>query len=143
MTERREEPSYDPKRVREEKSLGNISESHWSRSRADLHEEELEFLRQKSKAPGVAEGGSSRNHYCMECGGVLPLSYFQNQPADRSAEITCPHCGAKVDPNVRMMFNWVEIDQPPDSDAMAILPFAVGGAVILMLLFLGAFVLFG
>jgi uncharacterized membrane protein len=42
-----------------------------------------------------------------------------------------------------MMFNSVEMDQPHDSDAMAILPFAVGLVVILMLLFLGGYVLFG
>ena len=137
------EPAYDPERARSEKSFGNISERHWSRARKDLHEQELAFLRERSRAPGVAEGGADRNMYCMECPGVIPLQYDQRAPADRTRVEHCPHCGAKLDANVRMMFNWVEMDQPPDSDAMAILPFAVGLVVILMLLFLGGYVLFG
>ena len=128
------EPAYDPARARGDKSIGNISDKHWSRARKELHKEEIEFLRERSHAPGVEEGGADRNHYCMECHGVIPLAYDQRKPADRELVEHCPHCGAKLDANVRMMFNWVEMDQPPDSDLMAILPFLVGGVLLVALL---------
>ena len=53
-------------------SFGNMSEQHWSRARADSNQEALEYYRQRSKAPGVAEGGAARNFYCMHCDGVIP-----------------------------------------------------------------------
>ncbi len=116
------EGPYDPLRARSEKSLGHVSDEHWLRTRKELHGEEIEFLRERSKAPGVAEGGADRNHYCMSCHGVIPLAYDQRQPVERGADERCPHCGAQLEGNVRMMFNWVEMDQPHDSDLRAILP---------------------
>jgi hypothetical protein len=126
------ERGYDNDRVRTEKSLGNVSETHWSRSRKDLNQEELEFLRQKSQAPGVAEGGALRNHYCMECNGVIPLEYDSNESREGEPPEHCPHCGAETGGGVRMMFNWVEIDQAPGSDAKALMPFFI--AIVLGLL---------
>ena len=126
--------SYDVERVRKEKSLGVVSDSHWTRTRADLHHEELEFLRERSRAPGVAEGGAERNQYCMECHGVIPLHYDSRESAADAPTENCPHCGAEIDPAIRQMFNWVEIDQVPSSDLRALLPFALGGMAIVFTL---------
>jgi len=104
------------------KSFGNMSEVHWSRTREGLNEEALEHYRKRSRAPGVAEGGAARNHYCMECDGVVPLEYDSRDSTPTGPE-SCPHCGAQLDERVRAMFNWVEIDQVPGSDARALLPF--------------------
>ncbi len=97
-------------------SWGNVGEHHWSVARRDSNQEAIEYYRERSRAPGVAEGGRERNHYCMSCNGVVPLAYDQRRPADE-APTRCPHCGAELDARVRAMFNWVEIDQPPPSDA--------------------------
>jgi hypothetical protein len=128
------EPSkaYDPQRARTEKSLGNISDEHWSRARKELHREEIEFLRERSQAPGVEGGGADRNHYCMECHGVIALAYDQREPSEGSSLEHCPHCGAELDTNVRMMFNWVEMDQPHGSDLRAIVPILAGVALLVV-----------
>lgn len=110
-----------------QKSWGNLSEHHWSRARRDANQEALEYYRQRSRAPGVAEGGAERNVYCMECDGVVP------HDAER-----CPHCGAAIDAKVRRYFNWVEIDKPAESDLRSLLPIAGAGIALLALL---AFVL--
>lgn len=94
--------------------------------------EDLEYYRERSDAPGVREGGSERNHYCMECNGLIPLHYDRRRPAGRrDAPEACPHCGAELDPRVRAMFNWVETDQVPDSDFRALLPWALGAVLVL------------
>ena len=107
------------------KSFGNISDQHWSRSRRDSNREALEYYRERSKAPGVAEGGGSRNFYCMKCDGVIEF----DPPRE-----SCPHCGASIDENVKRYFNWVEINEPNDSDAKALLrialPFLIAFVVI-------------
>ena len=95
-----------------------------SGARAERNREALEFYRERSRAPGVAEGGAERNHYCLSCNGVIPLSYDRRRPATGPPE-TCPHCGAELDPRVRAMFNWVETDQVHDSDLRALLPRAI------------------
>ncbi|MEO0650245.1 MAG: hypothetical protein AAFZ65_06170 [Planctomycetota bacterium] len=110
---------------------GPLPEDHWSRSREGLNEEALEYMRERSKAPGVESGGAERNHYCMECNGVIPLVYDRRQAHDPRKLTHCPHCGAKLDERVQAMFNWVEIDQVRDSDAKALLPFALGALVLL------------
>lgn len=106
-----------------EKSYGNISDRHWSRARQGMNEEALEYYRERSKAPGVAEGGGARNHYCLACDGVIPLD--SGPPTER-----CPHCGAELDLHVKRYFNWVEIDSPPTSDAKALLPIFAGVVVL-------------
>lgn len=135
--------SYDPQRARTEKSFGVGGEAHWARERKDLHQDEIEFLRERSRAPGVAQGGALRNHYCMQCNGVIPLEYDSSDSAEGRPPEHCPHCGAELEGGVRMMFNWVEIDQPPGSDLKALLPFFVGGVVILLGLGLVAWWLIG
>jgi hypothetical protein len=105
------------------KSWGNLSEHHWSRARRDANQEALEYYRERSRAPGVAEGGAARNVYCMECDGVVPHA------AER-----CPHCGAAIDEKVRRYFNWVEIDQPVESDVKSLLPFAAAGIALLVVI---------
>ena len=134
MADPTEEPS---------KSFGNMSEAHWSRSRADLNEEALEYLRDRSHKPGVAEGGAARNMYCPHCQGVIPLEY-DSREAPTGERQRCPHCGGELDERVREMFNWVEIDQVSGSDAKALLPLfllilvvVLGGATLLFLLILG------
>lgn len=117
-----EPPPADGERARPEKSFGNISPKHWSRARAGMNEEALDYYRSRSKAPGVAEGGSERNFYCMECDGVIPF----DQGAGR-----CPHCGAELAGGARRFFNWVELDSPPRGDARALL--SIAGAVLLLL----------
>jgi hypothetical protein len=107
------------------KSFGNISDQHWSRARKDANPEAMQYLRERSHAPGVAEGGSERNFYCMQCDGVIPHS----PPRE-----TCPHCGATLDESVKRYFNWVEMNDPPQSDVKALLPFLLGGLVLLGLL---------
>ena len=87
--------------------------------------------RARSRAPGVAEGGDLRNHYCLNCHGVIPLQYSMTESADTIPEESCPHCGAKLEGNVRMMFNWVEIDQVHGSDLKALLPLLLGGLALL------------
>jgi hypothetical protein len=105
------------------KSWGNLSEHHWSRARRDANQEALEYYRERSRAPGVAEGGAARNMYCMECDGVVPHA------AER-----CPHCGAPIDDKVRRYFNWVEIDKPVESDAKPLLAVAAIGVGLLVVL---------
>jgi len=97
-----------------------LGEDHWSKSRAGENEEALEYYRERSKAPGVAEGGGPRNHYCFECDGVIELEYDSREPSPKTPE-SCPHCGAKLEGGARRMFNWVELDQPPASDARALM----------------------
>jgi len=111
-------------------------EEHWSRARAGMNQEALEHYRARSRAPGVAEGGSARNHYCMACHGVIPLEYDSRRPSDGPPG-HCPHCGVELDPHVREMFNWVEIDQVPGSDLRALLPLAAAGLVVLSLVVWG------
>ena len=111
MTDPEAQPPQGP-------SWGNISERHWSRARKGAHREQLEYYRERSRAPGVAAGGAERNFYCMECDGVIP---FDGEPE------RCPHCGVALDENVKRYFNWVEIAEPGGSDARALLPlFALG-----------------
>jgi len=95
-----------------------------------MNEEALEHYRKRSRAPGVAAGGGPRNHYCLECNGVLPLAYDSRHPAAGPPEV-CPHCGARLDPRVRAMFNWVETDQVPSSDLRALAPWFIGGFAVL------------
>jgi hypothetical protein len=114
---------------------------HWSRGRSERNHEALEYLREKSRAPGVAQGGAERNQYCMQCGGVLPLAYISSQPADRDRPAHCPHCGAEIHPTVRAMFNWVEIDQVPRGDFAALAPWLLGAGVLAAAL--AAWLLFG
>ena len=106
-------------------SFGNMGPDHWSRARADANPEALEYLRERSKAPGVAAGGAERNHYCMRCDGVIPYD-----PGTRA----CPHCGAAIEGSVTRYFNWVEMDEPPTSDASSVLlVVAVVGVAMLAL----------
>ena len=95
------------------------------RSRDERNVEALEYYRRRSKAPGVAEGGTERNFYCMECDGVIPFG---------AALERCPHCDAPIDERVKRYFNWVEINDPPPSDAKALLPWiAMAGLAVLAL----------
>ena len=118
-----------------------LGEDHWSKSRAGENEEALEYYRERSKAPGVEEGGGMRNHYCFECDGVIELEYDSREPAPKTPE-SCPHCGAKLEGGARRMFNWVELDQPPGSDARALLLPALGGVLALAVIALIAIKLF-
>ena len=104
------------------KSFGNMSEQHWSRARRDSNQEALEYYRQRSRAPGVAEGGAERNFYCMECAGVIP----HDSPLK-----ACPHCGAAIEEGVKRYFNWVEMSDPTRSDLRALLPRIVLATVAL------------
>ncbi len=116
------------------KTVGSWSfddERHWSRLRKGKNKEAIDYYRKRSQAPGVAEGGGIRSSYCLECEGVIPLEYDQRTEADLNTGQVCPHCGAVVDPRVRRMFNWVEIDQPPASDLGYYLPFLVVGALLM------------
>jgi hypothetical protein len=110
-------------------SFGNMGPDHWSRARAGENEEALEYYRERSRAPGVAEGGAERNHYCMHCDGVIPFD-----PAITS----CPHCGRELEGGAKRYFNWVELNEPPKSDVGTLLVF--GGGVGAILLVLGAVV---
>lgn len=105
-----------------QKSYGNISDQHWTRARQESNQEALDYYRERSKAPGVAEGGGPRNFYCMNCDGVIPIE-GEGQP--------CPHCGHSGEGEARRYFNWVEIDRPPTSDAKAVLPLLFGALAIL------------
>jgi hypothetical protein len=104
-------------------SYGNMSEHHWSRARRGANQEALDYYRERSKAPGVAEGGSERNFYCMECDGVIP-----HEPPPKA----CPHCGAKIEGGVRRYFNWVEMNEPPKSDFAALWPWMLLALVLLV-----------
>lgn len=106
-----------------DKSYGNMSDNHWSKTRGERNREAIDYYRDRSSAPGVAEGGEARNFYCMECDGVIPWDDFQGD--------ACPHCGAEIDGSVRRYFNWVEIDRTPDADRTALfLVLALGVAVL-------------
>ena len=109
-------------------SYGNMSERHWSRTRGERNREAIDYYRERSQAPGVAEGGEARNFFCMECDGVIPWDDFKGD--------ACPHCGAKIDGSVRRYFNWVEIDRTPQADRTAAL--LATGIVVLVLAVLGA-----
>jgi hypothetical protein len=106
----------EPRRVgyAQEGSWGAISERHWTRTRRDANSEALEYYRERSRAPGVREGGAERNFYCMQCDGVIPYS----ETVER-----CPHCDARVERGVKRYFNWVEMEMPRGSDLpRALLP---------------------
>ena len=118
---------HDPDRERPEaapKSFGPMSEHHWSRARAGMNEEALDYYRERSRAPGVAEGGAERNFYCMKCDGVIPHDH---------AGGSCPHCGEPLEGMARRYFNWVEINEPAKSDFKALFPIAAGGLASLIL----------
>jgi hypothetical protein len=100
-----------------------MSDQHWSRARADRNAAAIEYYRQRSRAPGIAEGGAPRNFYCMRCDGVIP---FDTPRKD------CPHCKAALDERVVRCFNWVEINEPPASDVRALLVPVAAAAVILL-----------
>ncbi len=126
------------------KTVGSWSfedERHWSRLRKGENQEAMDYYKERSKAPGVAEGGGIRAQYCQECDGVIPLEYDQRKPADRKKTQKCPHCGADVSSTVRRMFNWVEIDQPPPSDIAPLLPWIFG--FLALVLGLALFLIFG
>jgi len=106
------------------KSFGNMGAHHWSRARQGSNEEALAYYRERSHAPGVAEGGGARNMYCMHCDGVIPLG----APVE-----ACPHCGKELEGDVKRYFNWVEIDRAPKSDLRALLPLFALIAVGLLL----------
>ena len=125
------------------KTVGSWSfegDEHWSKRRKGKNREAIDYYKQRSKAPGVEAGGGIRAQYCQECDGVVPLEYDQRKPADTTKVQTCPHCGAEVDPRVRRMFNWVEIDQPPPSDLAVVLPW-LGGALVVVLAIVALLVL--
>lgn len=115
-----------------EKSYGNMSEHHWSKTRGERNAEAIDYYRDRSKAPGVAEGGDARNFYCMECDGVIPWDDFEGD--------ACPHCGAEIEGNTRRYFNWVEIDRTPETDKAA-LAIVVGGVLVILALVVGLIVL--
>ena len=115
----------------EQKSYGDMSDQHWSRARKHANKEALDYYRERSKAPGVAEGGEARNFYCMDCDGVVPFEHEGGH---------CPHCGVELDRSVRRYFNWVEIDTPPRSDLRAVLPWLL---LILALVLTLVIVIFG
>ncbi|MEZ6013916.1 MAG: hypothetical protein R3F49_02275 [Planctomycetota bacterium] len=98
-----------------------MTEHHWSRTRGERNSEAIEYYRERSQAPGVAEGGAARNSYCMDCDGVIPWDGFEGG--------ACPHCGAPLEGGARRYFNWVELDRAPEGDARAVL--LVLGAVAL------------
>lgn len=104
-------------------SSGDTSEEQWPPARAGRNREAIEYYRQRSRAPGVAEGGEARNFYCMECDGVVPF----DQRGD-----ACPHCGAPIEGRARRYFNWVEIDQPGEGDLRALLPWLLAGLAALV-----------
>src|SRR5688500_25644 len=105
-------------------SWGNLGPHHWSRTRRDHNQEALEYYRQRSHAPGVAEGGAERNFYCMKCDGVIDFGFAGER---------CPHCDEPLDENVKRYFNWVEIAEPPASDARALLRVALPALAALAL----------
>ena len=105
----------------EHKSYGNMDEHHWSKTRGERNKEAIDYYRQRSAAPGVAEGGEARNFYCMACDGVVP---FEHQGS------TCPHCGDPIEGRSRRYFNWVEIDEAPASDLKVLLPWFVAALVV-------------
>jgi hypothetical protein len=106
-------------------SWGAMSERHWSKTRKDSNREALDYYRERSKAPGVAEGGAERNFYCMRCDGVIPFE---------TKAVTCPHCGEALDEHVKRYFNWVEIGEPPASDFLPLLKVAALGFGALLVL---------
>lgn len=112
----------DPQTPPRGPSYGNMSDDHWSRARREANQEALDYYRGRSKAPGVAEGGAERNFYCMECDGVIPFDLRGR---------ACPHCGAALDEHVQRYFNWVEINDPPESDMRALLPILLGAIGVL------------
>ena len=125
-----DEPVRDPQTglFKPPKSYGGeVDEHHWSRGRSERNEEALEYYRERSQAPGVAEGGGARNFYCMECDGVIPH--------DRD-DGACPHCGAQLEGKTRRYFNWVEIDRPVESDFAALA--RVGTPVLVVLVLVAA-----
>ncbi len=121
---------YTERPLKSDHSWGEMSDEHWSRTRGDRNDEVIEYYRSRGEAPGVESGGAVRNHYCMKCDGIIPLSYFQMRPADNE-ERHCPHCGVKLDQRIHRMFNWVEIDQPPGSDLKVLMPVIIVAVVVL------------
>ena len=107
------------------KSYGNMSDQHWSRTRGERNREAIDYYRERSKAPGVKDGGAERNFYCMECDGVIAYEHEGER---------CPHCDAELAGIAKRYFNWVEIDSPPDSDFRALLPWLATGFAALLLL---------
>ena len=103
------------------KSYGNMSEHHWSKTRGERNKEAIDYYRERSKAPGVEQGGAARNFYCMECDGVIPFDHGGD---------ACPHCSAPIEGSARRYFNWVEIDRPGEGDFRALLPWLLAAAAL-------------
>lgn len=101
-----------------------MSDAHWSRARTGTNAEALDYYRERSKAPGVASGGAARNFYCMHCDGVIAFDHAGER---------CPHCDGAIEGGARRYFNWVELNETTKSDARALLPFALGGLVLVAL----------
>lgn len=97
-----------------------MSEHHWSRARAEANVEALDFLRSRNDSPGVEGGGTERNFWCMECGGVIPYD---------AAHERCPHCSADLGGDAKRYFNWVEIDRPVEGEFKSVWPLLIGGLV--------------
>jgi ribosomal protein L37E len=121
------EPDSAPQPPNAGPSYGPMSERHWSRARRDSNREAIDYYRERSKAPGVAEGGAERNFYCMRCDGVIAYTH---------ADPNCPHCGEPIDEHVKRYFNWVEINEPPPSDFLPLLK--LGSALLGTLAAVGA-----
>ncbi len=122
-----EPPSRPPPAgpVPPEKSFGNMGDHHWSRARDGSNAEAIDYYRERSQAPGVAEGGGARNMYCMHCDGVIPLGGLLE---------VCPHCGKELEGDVKRYFNWVEIDRTPKSDLRSLWPVLALGATVVVVL---------
>lgn len=104
-----------------------MSDRHWSRAREGTNKEAVDYYRERSHAPGVAEGGGARNMYCMQCDGVIPIAHQPVQPLE-----VCPHCQAPLEGDVKRYFNWVEIDRAPASDMRALRPLFLSVFVIVV-----------
>ena len=77
-------------------------------------------------------------HYCMNCDGVIPFTPTSEGPPPEN----CPHCGTALDDRVKAMFNWVEIDEAPGSDAAVLGRVALIGFGVLVLVSLMAWWVF-
>ena len=53
-----EDPSSEP--AKPKKSFGNMGPDHWTQAREDANGEDIACYRERSRAPGVAQGGGSR-----------------------------------------------------------------------------------
>ena len=127
MASRSEPPGGAPLEERpngssSQRSYGNMSEHHWSKTRGERNREAIDYYRERSRAPGVEEGGGPRTSTAWTATGSSPTTRGSARARTVARSSTARSGGTST--------GW-EIDRPPASDLRALLPWMVLVAALL------------